>query len=82
MLEETVKAIDEIKLYMQCRAAYYDKCAKDNSHEPDAIRAHICRIILEDLNQKGRIALTIDRLREFLPICSQEQSHKHANCTE
>lgn len=64
--------VDEIKLYLRCKIAYYDKCAKDSGRESDAIRAQMCRIILEDLNQKGRIALTIDRLRRFLPADSKK----------
>lgn len=65
--EQLEKAMAEIKLYLQCQASYYDHCAKASGHQPDAIRAQMCLMIIQDIEQKGRMKLTIDRLKQFLP---------------
>lgn len=59
---------DERITYLRCSIAYYEHCAKTTGNEADATRAAMLKIALDDFLAQGRVALTINRLKRFLPV--------------
>ena len=59
---------DERITYLRCSVAYYEHCAKTTGSAADATRAVMLKIVLDDFLTQGRVALTVNRLKRFLPV--------------